>query len=227
MVFAATLQLSAFYRVEEKVSSLALTHPLSESLFCHPTPFVCIQVFPFILSMPTEKTGSEGHPESKVVGRAGLDGIVLRKILVVKTLAYVSPLFTSVLPNMHMEYQRGSARSGGWVCRSTARSRLVYFAVYLEKMHVINMFQREDCHCYTISIPALCEQSSDWSSNVNRSCKTLEGTILGLSSGIQGSSNQCHCLTYQNLDVTGKKRLLTPVVENSALLNSLLSACVS
>lgn len=62
--------------------------------------------------MPSEKTGLENHRESKVGGKAGLDGIGLRKILVVKTLANVSPLFISVLPNMHIKYQRGSTRNG-------------------------------------------------------------------------------------------------------------------
>lgn len=39
---------------------------------------------------------------------------------------------------------------------------------------------------------------------VNKSWKSLEGVMLGLSSGVQVSSNQCHCLTYQNLDATEK-----------------------
>lgn len=67
---------------------------------------------------------------------------------------------------------------------------------------------------------------------VNSSYKTLEGVMLSLNSGIQGSPNQCHCLTYQNLVVTGKKWLLIPESENSASLRPPVKcqaglACVS
>lgn len=81
MMSAVAPQLSAFYGVEEKVSSLALTYPLFSALILS-LNIICLasKVFPFTFTIAKKQPGLEGQSECEVEEKAGHDVIILIKM---------------------------------------------------------------------------------------------------------------------------------------------------